>query len=100
MPSVACTEPHDGEVYHFGESNPDRDLDYPGDDAAQQQAALACIGEPFAGYVGTAYDASELEIFTIYTQEARWDKDRGEFICIAFATDGATLTESVRGSGR
>jgi hypothetical protein len=110
VPSVPCDELHDGEVFHIDQLNPDRDVDYPGQEQIDLEIGLSCIDE-FETYVGTSLDLGrerpaadvgdeELTLFYIYPLEDTWDLGRGEYTCIATTLSGdATLTGSVRGAG-
>jgi hypothetical protein len=100
IPTVECTELHEGEVFAVGELNSDRDRDYPGDDAASDEAIGRCAGDLFTDFVGVPYAESEYDVFYIYPQRAQWNKTRGAYICIVYSLDGPTLRGSVRGSNR
>ena len=100
IPTIDCAELHEGEVFAIGQLNADRDRDYPGDDAVSDEAVERCAGDLFTDYVGVAYADSEYDVFYIYPRRAQWNKTRGAYICIVYSLDGATLTDSVRGSNR
>ena len=54
---VACSEPHDNEVYFVHEFD---DVPYPGEDVLIEELGRVCLSE-FAGYVGNDYETSTLE---------------------------------------
>jgi hypothetical protein len=100
LPTVECSELHEGEVYFIGQMNADRARDFPGDDEVDGEAAQRCSGDVFTDYIGATYAESEFDVFYIYPQRLQWNKDRGEFICIAYSLDGAVLTASIRNANR
>ena len=54
---MACSEPHDNEVYFVHEFD---DVPYPGEDVLIEELGRVCLSE-FAGYVGNDYETSTLE---------------------------------------
>lgn len=96
---VECSVPHDWEAY---ESILMDQSEYPGDDAAQQQADTAC-NDPFTAYVGLGYDESIYDYSFYYPTEETWNdptlQDR-EILCIIFADDQSKITGSVKGSNK
>jgi len=95
VPTVECSEPHDGEVYASSELE---GAAYPGVTRVLELVESGCY-EAFEPYIGAAYEDSDLEIFYLYPLERSWRVDRG-YLCIAYPLDGSMLSESVEGSGR
>ena len=58
----------------------------------------ACLAA-FEGYVGAAYDDSDLEITTLFPTEASWKLGDRDIVCIAISNDGEKLSQSVKDSG-
>ena len=100
LEEVSCDEPHDGELFHQYEMNPDGDRSYPGEDAAFQEAFDECAGDPWEDYVGISYEESEYVPYFIVPVSLNWKIDGGEASCFVVTQDESPLTESVRGSGR
>lgn len=92
-----CDEPHEAEVFSVGDLGSGSDP-YPGSEAVDEMIFEACAPD-FDAYVGTAFDDSELEVFTIYPIEENWEFDQ-EYVCLAQLSGRSTLTESIRDSGR
>ena len=96
IPTVDCSEEHDAQFIHKFELEGD---DFPGLDAIETQAGEGCIAA-FEGYIGTAWEESELQMTYIAPNEETWDQaDDREVLCVAFLVD-STTTESFEGSGR
>lgn len=93
IPTTACDEPHDLEVYEVS-TLPEGD--YPGDDAVEELAQEACV-RAFEGYVGASYEESELYINFITPSEQTWasGSDR-EILCLLQSEE---TTGSFKGSG-
>jgi hypothetical protein len=90
-----CTEEHDAQVVGKFELE---DGDFPGDETITAEAEEQCAAT-FEEYVGISYDESSLSLNFIGPTEQTWDQasDR-EVICIAFTSDGSTVTESWEGA--
>ena len=87
IPTVDCSEPHDGQVVGKFELD---DGDYPGDDAVQTAAQEGCLTE-FESFVGIAYEESSLEPSWVYPTEQTWNEvDDREVICFAISAEDAT----------
>lgn len=93
LPRVACSEPHDAEVFHVDSLD---GAQYPGTSRVVEQVEAACLAA-FEPYVGAPFDESELGYSSIYPVEASWRVHKG-YVCLV--STGGTLTESLRGSGR
>lgn len=96
IPTVDCDEEHDAQVVHTYEVEGD---EFPGEEALYEQAAEECI-PGFEDFVGSDFMESELDVDPLLPSPDSWDQanDR-EVLCIAFAMDGSTTTESWEGSG-
>lgn len=94
--AVPCSQPHAGEVYAEFDLP---DGDFPGDEAISASADERCVAE-FAEFVGTPYEDSELEFFTLQPTESSWtsQQDRAVF-CVVGAFD-ATSTGTLKGAAR
>ncbi len=96
IPTVDCSEEHDVQVFHKFDMP---DGDYPGADGVEAAAREDCIAE-FDAFVGAAYEDSALDINYIGPSEQSWnDANDREILCLLFAMDGSTATESWEGSG-
>jgi hypothetical protein len=93
--TVPCTEAHDGEVFAVVTHPAAKDAAYPGDDAVADFAAAECLSQ-FAGYTGSTYDDSDLEVASVRPDEDSWkDKDDREVACVLYQ-QGSALTGSRR----
>jgi putative membrane protein len=92
---VECTAEHDGEVYHIEKLT---DGERPSDSALNDRMTEVCTAT-FEGYVGAAYDDSDLEITTLFPTEASWKLGDRDIVCIAISNDGEKLSQSVKDSG-
>lgn len=92
--SVSCDDAHDAEVFHVDDLD---DGDFPGDEQVEASAQDMCYNA-FEPYVGTDYEESELEFFSLPPNEETWDdaKDR-EVLCILGSAD--KVEESFEDSG-
>ena len=97
LDKVDCDEAHDNEVIAVFDLEGD---DFPGADEVQSQAEEGCVGE-FEDYVGSTFEESDLDLFTITPTEETWDEaDDREVICSVYALDESPLEGSVEGSER
>ena len=94
---VACTDPHQAEVYALVAHSATVDEPFPGEGELTSFADEVCIDE-FQGYVGVAYEQSAL-FSTAFTPSAEsWEsEDDREIVCLLVAEEGK-LTGSKRGS--
>jgi hypothetical protein len=94
VPSVACTNPHDNEVFHV--------TNYPGGtysvDAIADFSDRACFSA-FEPYVGRSYEMSVLDFTWLMPTPDSWALGDREVICIAYHMNLEKLQRSVRGSG-
>ena len=92
---VECTAEHDGEVYHIEKLT---DGERPSDSELDDRMTEVCTST-FEGYVGAAYEDSDLEITTLFPTEASWKLGDRDIVCIAISNDGEKLSKSVKDSG-
>ncbi len=84
VPTVACDDEHDYEVFLVGDLTGD---DYPGEGAVDEQVAQECLTE-FEGRYGT-YDAENPYDFSaLVPLEETWSQDKG-YICLVYSVEGA-----------
>ena len=97
IPGIPCTDPHDNEVYAVF----DLDLpSFPGQEQITTLAQDACL-ERFVAFVGQEYEASILDLASIYpTSESFASQNDREVICAVNHMDGRKLIGSMKGSGR
>ena len=97
---IDCADSHDGEIVGVHLVNtPSPSAAYPGLSAIDVTAATEC--RPlFAGYVGTDFDKSRLEMIFLYPSGDTWDRGDREIACVAFGPGGEQLTGSVAGTAR
>lgn len=94
IPTVECTEEHDGQV---AVSYQMPDGDYPSEQEWQDVIGDECVSG-FEAFVGTAYADSALEIYDLSPTEESWDAGDREVLCLVYLPDDTT-TESFEGSG-
>ena len=95
---LACSEPHDAEVFGVLAHPAEEGAPYPGSDTLVAFAGEACLGQVFTDYVGVPRDRSQLKHFEIVPQQSAWDDGRRQLVCAVDAD--APLMGSIRGSGR
>ena len=95
LPYVECTAEHDGEVYHIEKLT---DKERPSEDWLNMRMESIC-SNAFEGYVGAAYEDSDLRITTMFPTEASWKRGDRDIVCIAISNDGEKLSQSVKDSG-
>jgi hypothetical protein len=85
LPTVPCTEPHDGEVYAVF------DLaggDYPGEDEAGRLAQIGCIDRK-ATHAAKVADDSNFKLFLLYPNRPSWGSGDHAVTCIAMDARGS-----------
>jgi hypothetical protein len=97
VPGLPCDLAHDNEVYAIFEHE-EPDQAWPGQDALNEYAYLACV-DRFAAYVGAEYADSRLDLSFFKPLEDGWNNDDYEIVCFLFDRDFAKLTASMRDSG-
>jgi hypothetical protein len=92
---LACTEPHDGEVF-FVEAYP-ADA-YPSDDEFRAYAEAQCL-PAFADFTGSAYDGQEvLEVGWFTPTAGSWENGDRDVACYLTPGDGSRTSQSYRGA--
>ena len=93
VPGVPCDEPHDNEVYAIFDTSHES---WPGEEVMYESASQDCISQ-FEGFVGMAYEDSELEVYPLYPTLASWNQvDDREIICAVFRANGEKLLGTAR----
>ena len=100
LDEVPCADPHRGELFHEYEMNPDRDREYPGQDALFEELGTECTGEVWTDYVGLEYAQSEFEVYLVIPVELNWRLARGGASCFIVDANDGELTGSAQDSGR
>lgn len=81
--AVPCGEPHEDEVFAvFDHPAPDDAL-FPGEEAVTKVAQDGCA-ERFAGYLGTPYEKSKLQVAVIAPGAVSWDEGDRAIVCLVF----------------
>ncbi len=93
LPGVPCADPHDNEAYAVFEVS---FTDYPQGDEMSELAYSACM-ERFESFVGTDYQSSALDIFTMYPSPDSWKQDDREVVCAIYDMNAEKLTGSMKG---
>ena len=95
--AVPCTAPHDNEVYAVFDLDLAR---FPGQEQIAVLAGEACL-ERFSAFVGQEYEASVLDILTMYPTGESFARRRDrEVVCSVHHMEGRKLVGSMRRSGR
>jgi hypothetical protein len=96
LEAVPCALPHDAEAFASFDLT---GTAWRGDDAVGEEAWFGCY-EPFGTYVGTPWDDSTLDYWTLQPTMESWDElDDREVTCALTTVDGSKLTGSMKGSG-
>jgi hypothetical protein len=95
---VPCAQPHDIEIYGRVQLPWGAAAEYPGN-AAIEDLIDGCM-PGFHGFVGYAYEWSELEVFAIWPDADRWAIGDREMLCGVTALDGSPTTGTLRDAGR
>lgn len=97
IPAVPCEQPHDNEVFHVFTAQGGEVLPLP--DQLAQQIGAECL-PAFDAYVGTPYEDSELDFFTIEPTEDGWRAGDRDITCALYDLDLVPLEGSARLSNR
>jgi Domain of unknown function (DUF4190)/Septum formation len=89
-PTVACTEPHEGEVYHVITLT---DAAFPGDATIQKKAEDGCA-DALPGYAPNE-KTKDLEVYYLYPTSHSWIRGDRDITCLA-VSEGTKLTGSLR----
>jgi len=96
LEAVPCALPHDAEAFASFDLT---GTAWRGDDAVGEEAWLGCY-QPFGTYVGTPWDDSTLDYWTLQPTMESWDElDDREVTCALTTMDGSKLTGSMKASG-
>lgn len=97
IPTVACDEPHDHEVFHtFEYAQADGP---PPEDIAIERTNDECI-PAFEAFVGVPFEESELGFYPLEPTDRQWRNGERTVRCAILTMDGSKLTGSVRGAER
>lgn len=94
--AMACSEPHDFELFHTFELTA---TELPNDAEVQSDAREQCMAA-FESYVGTPYEESELDFGALWPTEEGWEAGDHTVMCALQTMNGAKLEGSMAGSGR
>ena len=75
---VGCGDPHDGEVFYFGEYPAPFGTPYPGDDAMRRYAQGTCY-QQFEPFVGILYELSELQIGVVTPNQINFEDEKARY---------------------
>ncbi len=92
LPSVDCTQPHQGEVFAVFDLPPGP---YPGADGVDDLVSKGCNAR-LAEYSPGAPSDDAVGLFSVYPLEQNWERGDREVVCIAKATSGSS-TGSIKG---
>jgi hypothetical protein len=96
--AVPCAEPHTGEVVLVDQGFFDGSENFPGEAAAFESAAEACI-EALEEYTREVYGFGPLDYFSLVPTEESWETvDDRELVCIGLTLDD-TLTRAIETTG-
>ena len=87
---MACSEPHEGEVYHVIKLT---DASFPGDSTIQNKAEDGCA-DALPGYAPDE-KTKDLEVYYLYPTSRSWILGDRDIACLA-VSEGAKLTGSLR----
>lgn len=91
---VACSEPHDNEVFATFDLDGD---EFPGAPQVQAEATNGCL-ERFDEFVGLAYAESRYVQSSFFPTEDSWSSDDREVVCFLADVEGEKLTGSAEGT--
>lgn len=96
LPGVPCSDPHDNEAYSVFDVTI---ASYPEADGMGDLAYEKCM-QHFASFVGTDYESSSLEVFTMFPSAASWNQQHDrEVVCAVYDMNAEKLVGSVEGRG-
>jgi hypothetical protein len=102
--AVPCTQPHTAEVFLANDNFWPQNGPFPGASAISKDGTAAC-DSAFQAYVGTTYKKSIYTWTNIIPDASTWPTGDRALHCVAYFSTpkqpaGATLTRSIKGSGR
>jgi len=92
LPSVPCSQPHQGEVFAVFDLPPGP---YPGAAGVDDLVSKGCNAR-LADFSPSAPSDDAIGLFSVYPLEQNWDRGDREVVCIAKATSGSS-TGSIKG---
>ncbi|HEX6425969.1 MAG TPA: Hsp70 family protein [Acidimicrobiales bacterium] len=100
LDTVACTEPHQFELFHVAAA-PDPAAAFPGADKVREDGGSTCL-LALVDYYGASADqaaADGLDLDPVTPSEAQWNAGETDTFCLARRADGAALDSSIKGQG-
>lgn len=94
LPGVPCADPHDNEAYAVFDVNVP---DYPGDVEMETMAYDSCM-DRFDSFVGTDYESSSLDVFTMFPSPESWKQDDRQVVCAVYHMDYDKLEGTMKAS--
>lgn len=92
---VACSQPHDNEIYAIGTVTGD---EYPAIGELDDLADDYCL-DRFEVFIGIDWEDSIYDYIWIAPDRVGWDTGDRDVVCVAYDLDLAKLTGSLRGIG-
>jgi hypothetical protein len=93
--ATLCSDPHDLEVFHTFELTA---AELPNESALTSEVGERCMGA-FEPYVGSSYEASELDIYFMWPSPESWGAGDRTVLCSVVKMNGTKLVGSAEGSG-
>ncbi len=93
LPGVPCSDPHDNEAFAVFDVTM---ASYPAGEAMAELAYASCM-ERFEPFVGKQYEASTLEIMTLYPTTESWRQNDREVVCAVYDINEEKLVGSAKG---
>jgi hypothetical protein len=84
---VDCEDPHEAEVVHVGELNPEGDRAYPSDEELFAEIDGICTIDRFLAYAG-GEPREAWASYPVAPDEGTWERLDGRFVCLALSPDG------------
>ena len=94
--AVPCSEPHQLEAFHLFTVE---QASFPKDEASWDGIIFPVCDPAYAGYIGRAYQDSELEYHYFTPTKDSWSQGDREVVCIVYGAEDRT-TGSFKGSNR
>ena len=90
--TIACTKPHEAEVFATGELDPGRDQPYPDD---EQQLFARVDRQCAAVLAGHADLVDRFGVLPVVADERSWERYRGRYVCVAIPYGGGMTQGSL-----
>lgn len=94
VPTVACDEAHEAEVYAVFDVTADGEYD---EDAVVAEVEEECVAR-FDDFTGESYATSSLDIFYTWPLGDGWDAGSREAVCAAFVPDASGVPQLFEGT--